>query len=386
MDKTTMAFLAGAACAAAASSRAVDVDFDPTKWRFSPQSTAAGESVARLEERFGRSSLFIRNGHITFGDVSFADGAVEVDVAVPRVRTFTGIVFRVVSEGNHEDVYIRPHKSGLDDALQYHAVFDGSSTWQLYNGPGFTGAIDIPREQWCRLRVVFSGLQARVYFIDMDKPVVVIPELKRAYAKGGIGLWAGGGGAWFSNLRYQPASDAPSPVPAPQPAMHPGIVKTWEISDAMDALGELATSIPRIDRWQRVSVESPGKLVIDRYRKSTGMLPPSFAFSQRLGPPLGRRIVYARAVVQSDQAQTKRMSFGYSDEVCVFVNGRILFTGRSAWRFRDETFLGIMDVESDALHVPLEKGRNEIVMAVAEFFGGWGLIARFDDPRGIRVP
>jgi hypothetical protein len=362
------------------------VPFDPSSWRFRPQSTATGETVARLEQRFGRQSLFIRNGHVTFGDVSFADGTIEVDVAVPRDRTFTGILFRAVSGDDYEDVYIRPHKSGLDDALQYHAVFDGSSTWQLYNGPGFTGAIEIPREQWCRLRVVFSGLQARVYFNDFDRPVLEIAELKRAYAKGGIGLWAGPGGAWFSNLRYERAGEERPPVAAPQVTMPPGIVKTWEISDAMDAEGELPASLPRIDKWQSVSVEPPGKLVIDRYRKSAGTLPPSFRFSQRLGTPVGRRIVYARAVVQSDQAQTKKMSFGYSDEVCVFLNGRVLFTGRGPWRFRDETFLGIMDVEGDALHVPLEKGRNEIVMAVAEFFGGWGLIVRFDDPRGLTLP
>ena len=386
MQKTTTAFLAGVVWASGVPAWAVDVPFDPSSWRFRPQSTATGETIARLEERFGRRSLFVRNGNVTFGDVSIADGSIEVDVAVPKLRTFAGALFRVVSDGNYEDVYIRPHKSGLDDALQYHAVFDGSSTWQLYNGPGFTDALEIPKEQWCRLKIVFSGLEARVYFNDMEKPAMVVTELKRAWAKGGIGLWAGPGGAWFSNLRYETAGQAGPPVPTPQPAMHAGIVKTWEISDAVDAEGDLPVSIPPVERWQRVSVETPGKLVIDRYRKSTGQLPPSFAFSQRLGAAKGRRIVYARAVVQSDQAQTKRMSFGYSDEVCVFVNGRLLFTGRSPWRFRDETFLGIMDVEGDALQVPLEKGRNEVVMAVGEFFGGWGLIARFDDPRGLTLP
>ena len=36
--------------------------------------------------------------------------------------------------------------------------------------------------------------------------------------------------------------------------------------------------------------------------------------------------------------------------------------------------------------MPLVKGSNEIVMAVAEYFGGWGLIARFDDPGGLSLP
>jgi hypothetical protein len=109
-------------------------------------------------------------------------------------------------------------------------------------------------------------------------------------------------------------------------------------------------------------------------------------YEKRLGRAEGRRIVYARATVESDRAQVKRMAFGYSDEICVFVDGRVVFTGRSPFRFRDPGFMGVMDVENDALYLPLREGRNEIVMAVAEYFGGWGLIARFEDPAGLRLP
>jgi hypothetical protein len=33
----------------------------------------------------------------------------------------------------------------------------------------------------------------------------------------------------------------------------------------------------------------------------------------------------------------------------------------------------------------LKKGRNDLVLAVAEYFGGWGFICRLDDPQGIRA-
>jgi hypothetical protein len=47
--------------------------------------------------------------------------------------------------------------------------------------------------------------------------------------------------------------------------------------------------------------------------------------------------------------------------------------------------MGVMDVENDAVYLPLRKGRSELVMAVAEYFGGWGLIARFDEPSGLTL-
>ncbi|MGH7287076.1 MAG: family 16 glycoside hydrolase [Myxococcota bacterium] len=362
----------------AAAGAAEGADFSPERWNFRAAASA-------VEEKLGRRSLFLRGGHAYYQDVAFADGWLEVDLAFPRQRTFGGVLFRVVAEGHQEKIYLRPHKSGLDDALQYEAVFDGSTTWQLYSAPTYMRPLDIPKEEWCRLRVVFSGDEAKVYFDGDPEPAMVVSDLKRDYAKGGIGLWAGPGGAWFSNLRYSAAPEAPPP-PRTEAALHPGIVQRWELSEAFAAEDALPERLPAISGWQPVGVEPPGILVIDRYRKSSSTLPPSMEYVQRLGRANGRRIVYARAVVESQSEQVKRMSFGYSDEVSIFLNGRILFTGRSAFRFRDPGFMGVMDVENDAVYLPLAKGRNEIVVGVAEFFGGWGLTARFDDPAGLQLP
>ena len=52
----------------------------------------------------------------------------------------------------------------------------------------------------------------------------------------------------------------------------------------------------------------------------------------------------------------KKLSIGYSDDVSVFLNGRILYRGRSAQNFRDPGFLGIVNPENDAVYLPLKKG------------------------------
>jgi len=102
-------------------------------------------------------------------------------------------------------------------------------------------------------------------------------------------------------------------------------------------------------------------------------------FSTRLQPQPGTKVVYARANIDSDREQVKKLCLGYSDEVSVFLNGQILFRGRSAQNFRDPGFLGIVDPENDAVYLSLKKGKNELVLALSELGGGWGFICRLAD-------
>ena len=55
------------------------------------------------------------------------------------------------------------------------------------------------------------------------------------------------------------------------------------------------------------------------------------------------KVVYARTTIDSDRDQVKKLSIGYSDDVSVFLNGKILYRGRSAQNFRDPGFLGIVN-------------------------------------------
>ncbi len=73
---------------------------------------------------------------------------------------------------------------------------------------------------------------------------------------------------------------------------------------------------------------------------------------------------------------------GYSDEVSVFLNGKILFRGRSAQNFRDPGFLGIVNPENDAVYLLLKKGSNELLLAVSELGGGWAFICRLAGVEG----
>jgi len=99
-------------------------------------------------------------------------------------------------------------------------------------------------------------------------------------------------------------------------------------------------------------------------------------FSKRLEPQPGMKLLYARTSIDSDREQVKKLYVGYSDDVSVFLNGKILFRGRSAQNFRDPGFLGIVNPENDTVYLPLQKGSNELMLAVSELGGGWGFICR----------
>ena len=255
--------------------------------------------------------------------------------------------------------------------------------WQLYSGVGFTGKVDIARDTWFHLRLALAGAQARLYVKDMDHPALVMNDLKSGLRKGQLALYVLTGATCFTNFRITPTADAI--WERRLPPMPPGTLTSWALSPAFDALArdlERPLSSDEIDAmsWQEVTAEAPGLVAVNRYRNSPHPRV-SFAndFARRLEPQPGMKVVYARTVISAERDQVRKLAIGYSDDVSVFLNGQILFRGRSAQNFRDPAFLGIVDPENDAVYLPLKKGRNELVLALSELGGGWGFICRLAD-------
>jgi hypothetical protein len=357
-------------------SQTLSVPPDSPRWELEGQAKAA--------EYQGRKCLYLDGGAAILKDLEMRDGVIDVDVATPASRGFFGIDFRLAGEGaNGERVYLRQHKSGLPDAMQYTPVLNTGADWQIYNGPGFTGAIDIPKDAWFHMRLEVVGARAILYVKDMDKPALVMNDLKSGVQKGLVALYVLTGATYFANfeLRETPAA----PWERHFPPMPPDTLTRWSLSPAYDALARnlerpLASSERDAMKWQDVEAEPPGFVVINRYRESPHpRVTFQGDFSKRLEPQPGMKVVYARTTIVSDRDQVKKLYIGYSDDVSVFVNGRILYRGRSAQGFRDPGFLGIVNPENDAIYVPLKKGPNELMLAVSELGGGWGFICRLTD-------
>jgi hypothetical protein len=362
--------------AAAQSAGVVALPPDSAHWLF--------EGRAEVTEYLGRRCIILDGGAATAKDLELRDGVIDLDVATPAKRGFFGIQFRADSL-NGEFVYLRQHKSGLPDAMQYTPVLNTGLNWQLYSGPGFTGAAEIPRDTWFHLRLAIAGAQARLYLQDTTTPALEMPDLKSGRERGQVALADLIGATCFANVEIRPTPDAP--WRRQLPPMPPGTLTHWSLSPVYDALARdperpLTAAERKAMTWDAVEAEPPGIVALYRYRMAPH---PRVSFqtdwSTRLEPQPGTKLIYARATVPSERDEVRKLSLGYSDEVSVFLNGRILYRGRSAQSFRDPGFLGIVSADDDAVYLPLRKGSNELVLAVSELGGGWGFVARLDQGR-----
>ncbi|MBM4159661.1 MAG: hypothetical protein FJ217_01035 [Ignavibacteria bacterium] len=319
---------------------------------------------AEVVEHLGRTCLM---GIAFLKDVQFGNGVIEFDFAVDAAggrRSYPGILFRMQSEDDYERVYVRPHRAGwYPDAIQYVPAFNGVDSWQLYNGDGCTAGATIPNNQWIRFKIEVMGTQARVFIGDAPQPSLFIKDLKHGVSSGMLGLsGTRDKTAYFSNFRYRIDNSLQfPPAAALDPA--PGIVGEWLISQPFKNAHIDLEQYPRDQelsdlRWQKVRTEPSGLLDIARYAKPYA------------GEPT---CIFAKTTIHAKKDETKQYAFGYSDFVTLFLNGKVIFSGNSAYRQRDPSFLGIVGL-NDYLYLPLKKGENELMMLVAESFGGWGLM------------
>jgi len=341
--------------AANASSQGEIIDFESGRW------TKQG----RITEYLGQKCFM---GRAILKDVDFANGVIEADMAFDGRRTFGHIFFRMQSDDNFENFYIRPHKTGLNDAQQYQAIFNGQSSWQLYSNKGFTAPAQIPHKRWMHVKMEIFGTQAQIYLDNSEEPTLIVTNLKHGESSGWIGVSTDmNGSAYVANFSYQPDNtlsfDDPPKFETPY-----GMFTGWKLSQTFKLSRIDMRHYPDNDflseiTWQDVKSEHSGMVNIARYVTRTGAEPDC---------------IYAKTVIEADNDEIRTITFGYSDAVVVFLNGQILFTGNSSFRLRDPAFLGIVGL-FDSVSLPLRKGRNELMLLVAESMGGWGFICKDAD-------
>lgn len=328
------------------------IPFDSDRWEL---------VNAEIVEHLGRTAL---SGTAMLKDAEFENGVIEFDLAVTGERSYPGVVFRLFDENNSEHFYVRPHRAGLyPDALQYTPVVNKVSSWQLYNGEGFTAAsAKFPTDRWFHVKIEVGGTQARVFIDGSSEPGLVIRHLQHGAKKGGLGLSGPKNNtAYFSNFSYR-SDDTLVFDEVPEIETPAGTILNWKISKAFKAEQVNAEVYPRFFQkyaltWTKVTARKDGLLDFSRFVQRT---------------PGGPDGVIAYTTIPSDKNQRVKFSFGYSDEISLFFNGKKVFHGKSAYQGRDPSFLGILGL-NDAVYLDLKKGLNEIYVVVSESFGGWGI-------------
>jgi len=336
-----------------------------------PFSSKAWKIDARNHEILefeGREALKMKGGVAWLEDSNFTNGTIEFDFFMAGDRGFFGGIWRMTDRDNYEEFYVRPHNSGLADANQYTPVFNGMPGWQLYHGPQYGTAVTYNFNQWVHIKIVVSGTRAEIY-INSQKPVLSVSELKMDVRVGRVGLSAGAfSHGHFSNFSYQ-SSDQPEmvgeaapPKPAPK-----NLIQNWSISDAF-AESNLEKKVVLTPeeiaerQWSPLTAEETGITNLARLRKKTPE----------------KDTVFAVVTLNALESGVKELRFGYSDRARVYLNGQLIYSGTNGYRSRDYRYLGTMGL-FDGLYLPLKKGPNQLILAISESFGGWGVLATVED-------
>jgi len=104
-------------------------------------------------------------------------------------------------------------------------------------------------------------------------------------------------------------------------------------------------------------------------------------------PEPSRAVAWLKSTITSDRKQTKKVDIGWTREVWVFVNGRLVYVDKNLFELDGARKVpdGRCSLENGAFTLPLEEGDNEVAVAIANNFFGWGLKLRLADPEGVRL-
>jgi hypothetical protein len=325
---------------------------------------------------FFHGLMRLNSGNAVLKGVTFSDGTIEFDVNTIG-RGAPGIAFRQQDDENFELFYLRPDPScpASRACIQYAPQTHGVLLWDLF--PQYQARAPLREIGWNHIKMVISGRRMNVFVNDTPSPTLVVGRLEGDAMKGGLRLQ--GPGTFANMVITHGAVEGLPPEAAADPLKGDrGLVRTWRLStfsalpNGKDAMYD---EIPGASQaWRAISAERNGLVNLSR----------------EYGLPLrepNRAVAWLKTTMNSDRKQTKKADIGWTREVWVFVNGKLVYADRNlfdqegARKFPD----GRCSLENGAAMLPLEEGDNEVAVAIANNFFGWGLMLRLADPDGVRL-
>lgn len=325
-----------------------------------------------IQENYkGKDCLKTDEGVAIAREVNFKNGTIEFSMCIQPGRGFAGIRFHGDGGGNTEEFYIRKHQSGNPDAMQYTPVYNGNAGWQLYYGDGYGAAKPHVFDEWFNVKLVISGTQGEVYITDMEKPILVIHELKMGERDGKIAFY---GPARFADIEV---TNLDSPALKGEfkeiVKAEDEVIQKYQVSEIFDAESLINENL--------LPANFAKKLQFKEYKtEADGLL--NISQTGTLGEK--KNAVLLKIEINSETDLIKMMSFGFSDVAKIFVNGKAVWIGADIYTSRDYRFLGTIGY-FDSVYLDLKNGKNEVLVMVAENFGGWGFKARFENLNGIQL-
>lgn len=327
-----------------------------------------------FENYKGKDAIYLQ-GAMTLKDTKFLNGIIEYDIYLKEEQSFPGVTFRR-RNGDAERFFLRPHLSGKPDANQAIPLTKGITAFQLYFGPRYSFPYAYNYDDWTHVKIVVHGGRAQV-FLNYSPMPNLSWYLFHETLEGAISFNAGGssGAQHLANIQiikdihgiknFSPIKNEPIE----------DLVPEWEVSDMFEE--KLLNDPSKLNalinsrKWQ-------GKIQIEEGR--------AINISRKIalfdGSP--GNTVFVKIMINSDKDQKKLFHFGYSDRVITILNNNLIYKGTNKYRTRDYRYLGTIGL-FDGIYLDLKKGRNTLLMAVSEDFGGWLVTGKFEDPSGLKI-
>ena len=325
---------------------------------------------------FYHGLIRLNSGNAVLKDIALSDGTIEFDVNTIG-RGMPGIAFRRQDENNFELLYLRPDANcpAFGACIQYAPQTHGVMLWDFF--PQYQTRAPLRENGWNHIKMVVSGKRMNIFVNDAPSPTMQVGRLEGDAMKGGLHLQ---GPATFANLVITPdAVEGLSPEPARDPLDGDrGLVRNWRLS-TFSALPNgkdpLYPDMPGASqKWQPITAERRGLVNISR------------VFGKPVPEP-NRAVAWLKTTITSDRKQAIKADIGWTRELWVFVNGKLVYADKNlfevegARKFPDAR----CSLENGAINLPLEAGDNEVAVAIANNFYGWGLMLRLGDPEGVRL-
>lgn len=322
---------------------------------------------------------------ILLRDFEFTDGTIEFDVEF-KERSFPAIDFHADNNMlNSEKFYIRYFGTpqGLKrNTLQYTAVVDSVNLWDLTDD--YQAAATIHEGKWNHVKLVVSGRQMKVYVNDMERAALHVPALEGITKSGSIVLT---GNVVYANFVVRPntTEDLSSKKGYDPTYNDPRYLRNWSVSEPADfPFGkDIMMEIPSFPRFAIDTLLLHSSTIwkpIKAERRALINLTKMFGATEQ-GQ---RRLTWLKTTISSETAQEKRVDLGFSDEVWVFINGEILLIDKNYYGSPGmKEPKGRCTIENTSFKLPLQKGANEVLIGITNYFYGWGIIARLENTEGL---
>jgi hypothetical protein len=344
-----------------------NISIDTTKWEIKAKSYS-------FESFKGKEAINIKSGSFKLKNTKFLNGTIEFDIVLKGNRAFPGVYFRMIDDKNGEHWYLRPHQSGNPDANQAAAIINGVTPWQLYFGKKYSFKYDYKYNDWTHVKLVVNDDKAQVFLDYSDKPNLswnLFTETK--WGDLVINL-ANRDAIHIANITVDKKANDLVDFKTINRKPIPKLIEKWEVSNAfkeeiLDDSNQLQSKLENAKWMGHIEVEEgmaaniSRKIQINRKNANT---------------------VFAKIEIISDKDQQKLFHFGYSDRVVAILNGSSIYKGNNSFRTRDYRYLGTIGL-FDAAYLNLKKGKNTLIMAVSESFGGWLITGKFDNYDGLKI-